>query len=59
MSDPKIHKDEKFVDWLRQSIRWAVRLLAVLMMMVIWWGVADVAYVLYERIMSHPYQLPA
>jgi uncharacterized membrane protein (DUF373 family) len=49
--------DDKLVAWLKQSIRWAVRALAVLMMLVIWWGVADVVYVLYERMRSHPYLL--
>lgn len=49
--------DNAFVGWLKQSIRWAVRALAVLMMLVIWWGVADVIYVLYERIKGHPYML--
>jgi uncharacterized membrane protein (DUF373 family) len=49
--------DEQIIAWLRGSIRWAVRLLAALMMAVIWWGVADVVYVLYERMMSHPYRL--
>jgi uncharacterized membrane protein (DUF373 family) len=47
--------DDRFIAWLRSSIHWAVRLLAVVMMLVIWWGVADVGYVLYERMMSHPY----
>lgn len=28
-----------------------------MMILVIWWGVADVAYVLYERISNHPYYL--
>ncbi len=54
---PFTHFDDAFVGWLKKSIRWAVRLLAVLMMLVIWWGVADVIYVLYERMMAHPYML--
>lgn len=49
--------DDHFIALLRHAIRWAVRLLAILMVLVIWWGVADVVYVLYERIMSHPYRL--
>jgi uncharacterized membrane protein (DUF373 family) len=49
--------DARFIAWLRRSIRWAVRLLAFLMMLVIWWGVADVIYVLVERMMTHPYML--
>ncbi|WP_426109761.1 phosphate-starvation-inducible PsiE family protein [Massilia sp. PWRC2] len=49
--------DEALIDWLKRSIRWAVRLLAVLMMLVIWWGVADVIDVLVERMSVHPYFL--
>lgn len=49
--------DDQFIALLRRAIRWAVRLLAILMVLVIWWGVADVVYVLYERVMSHPYRL--
>lgn len=54
---PVSNFDDNFVRWLKQSIRWAVRVLAVLMMLVIWWGVADVIYVLYERMMAHPFML--
>ena len=49
--------DDPLIRWLTISIRHAVRILAVLMVFVIWWGVADVVYVLYERISSHPYYL--
>jgi len=49
--------DDPFIRGLAKSIRYAVRILAVLMVLVIWWGVADVIYVLYERISTHPYYL--
>ena len=49
--------DDPLIRVLTISIRYAVRILAVLMVLVIWWGVADVVYVLYERISSHPYYL--
>lgn len=49
--------DEPLIRVLATSIRYAVRILAVLMVLVIWWGVADVAYVLYSRISAHPYYL--
>lgn len=49
--------DEALIGGLKRAIRWAVRLLAVLMMLVIWWGVADVIYVLVERMSVHPYFL--
>ncbi|MDP1757865.1 MAG: phosphate-starvation-inducible PsiE family protein [Thiobacillus sp.] len=49
--------DDPLIRGLAKSIRYAVRILAVLMVLVIWWGVADVVYVLYERISTHPYYL--
>lgn len=54
---PASHFDDILVQRLQQSIRWAVRALAVLMMLVIWWGVADVVYVLVERMRVNPYIL--
>ena len=41
--------DDPLIRMLAKSIRHAVRILAVMMVLVIWWGVADVAYVLFER----------
>jgi len=49
--------DDPLIRGLAKSIRYAVRILAVLMVLVIWWGVADVIYVLYARISTHPYYL--
>ena len=49
--------DDPLIRVLTMSIRYAVRILAVMMVLVIWWGVADVAYVLYERVSSHPFYL--
>jgi uncharacterized membrane protein (DUF373 family) len=42
---------------LHAVIHFAVRVLAVLMTMVILWGVADVVYVLYERVIAEPFLL--
>ncbi len=49
--------NEPFIRLLAGSIRYAVRILAVLMVLVIWWGVADVVYVLYSRVSTQPYYL--
>ncbi len=49
--------DDPLISLLARSIRYAVRILAVLMVLVIWWGIADVVYVLYKRVSSHPYYL--
>jgi uncharacterized membrane protein (DUF373 family) len=54
---PDAQFDARFIAWLKKSIRWAVRGLAVLMTLVIWWGVADVIHVLIERMAAHPYML--
>jgi uncharacterized membrane protein (DUF373 family) len=47
-------KDEAFVDFLRRIVDWAVRALAVLMVFVIVMGVADVVWVLYQRLTTPP-----
>ena len=49
--------EEELILWLRRGIRLAVRVLAILMLFVIWWGVADVIYVLFNRIAAHPHYL--
>ncbi|MYL85363.1 hypothetical protein GTA51_19920 [Desulfovibrio aerotolerans] len=49
--------DDPMMNILVKLIRYAVRILAILMVLVIWWGVADVVYVLYTRISAHPYYL--
>lgn len=46
--------EEPLVHWLHVLIRVCVRLLAVLMTLVIIWGVADVAWVIYQRVMTPP-----
>lgn len=42
---------------LHQIIRYAVRALAVLMVLVILWGIADVVWVLYKQLSAPPYLL--
>lgn len=43
-----------FLESLDKMIRVALRVLALLMTLVIFWGVADVAYILYHRLMKAP-----
>ncbi len=52
----KGHEDP-FIDFLHRIIRFAVKILAVLMVLVIIWGIGDVIYVLYQRINSPPFLL--
>ncbi len=45
---------DPLIQLLHRTIRGAVRILAVLMTLVIIWGIGDVLYVLYNRLMSPP-----
>ena len=47
------HSDP-FINLLHRIIRITVKVLAILMVLVIVWGVGDVIYVLYQRIMEPP-----
>jgi len=51
------HVDDAFVEWLKRIIRAAVRVLAVLMTLVIVWGVLDVMWVLYQKLTEPPVML--
>ena len=53
---PQEHPDP-FVRTLNQSIRIAVKVLAVLMVLVIFWSVIDVIYVIYEKLSAPPFLL--
>lgn len=46
--------EEPLIHWLLVVIRFCVRILAVLMTLVIMWSVADVAWVIYQRVMASP-----
>ena len=48
---------DPFFRMLHRVIRFAVRVLAVLMVAVILWSVADVVYIIYERLISPPLML--
>ena len=56
---PEGHRphDEPLIRALTKTIRMAVRALAILMTGVIVWGVFDVMYVLYERLIEPPFLL--
>ncbi len=53
---PTEHEDW-LISSLHKAIKIAVKLLAILMVFVIFWGVADVIYVLYNTLMDPPYML--
>ncbi len=49
--------EDPFIDFLHKIIRVAVKVLAVLMVAVIVWGIGDVVYVLYQRLVEPPFLL--
>lgn len=48
---------DPLIRFLHQIIRQAVRLLAILMVAVIMWGIADIFLVLYQRLSAPPFLL--
>ncbi len=53
---PSVHED-RLISYLHKVIRFAVKILAVLMVLVIIWGIGDVIHVLYTRLNQPPYLL--
>ncbi len=49
--------EDPFIGFLHKIIRVAVKVLAVLMVAVIVWGIGDVLYVLYQRLIAPPFLL--
>lgn len=50
---PTAHKDP-LVAFLNKTIKVAIKILAILMVLVIFWGIADVMLVLYEKLLRPP-----
>lgn len=50
---PDVH-DDPLIQFLHKTIRTAVKILAILMTLVIVWGVGDVLFVLHQRLMTPP-----
>ena len=50
---PKDH-EIPLVAWLNKAIKAAMSLLAILMVLVIFWGVIDVVFILYEKLLKPP-----
>jgi uncharacterized membrane protein (DUF373 family) len=55
-ANEKIEQDP-LIRFLNMVIRQAVRILAILMVLVILWGIGDVVYVLYKQLMAPPFML--
>ncbi|WP_290920787.1 phosphate-starvation-inducible PsiE family protein [Halodesulfovibrio sp.] len=50
-------KEDPLINLLEKNIRLAVKCLAILMTFVIIWGIFDVVWVLYQRILEPPFML--
>ncbi len=55
--DLHLEYEDRTIRYLHRIIRFAVRILAILMVMVIVWGIGDVIYVLYQRLTAPPFML--
>ena len=49
--------DDALIAFLHKAIKFSVRILAMIMVLVIFWGLADVVYVIYEQLMHPPFML--
>ena len=54
---PGKNSGDKVIGFLNRTIRHVAIVIAVIMVMVIIWGVADIVYVLYQRLMQPPFML--
>lgn len=55
--DLHLEHEDPTIRFLHRIIRIAVKILAVLMVLVIVWGIGDVIYVLYQRLTQAPFLL--
>jgi len=53
----RLEHEDSTIQFLHRVIRVAVKLLAILMVLVIVWGIGDVIYVLYQRVVEPPFLL--
>ncbi len=53
----QLEHEDPTIRFLHRIIRVAVKILAVLMVVVIVWGIGDVIYVLYQRLTEPPFML--
>lgn len=53
--DLHLEHEDRTIRFLHRIIRVAVKVLAILMVLVIVWGIGDVIYVLYQRLVEPPF----
>jgi uncharacterized membrane protein (DUF373 family) len=56
-SECRVRSEDRLICLLHGIIRFAVRLMAVLMVLIILWGIGDIIWVLYQRLQVEPYFL--
>lgn len=56
-SECVINNRDPLICFLHQIIRFAVRLMAILMVLIILWGIGDIVWVLYQKLRTPPYFL--
>lgn len=49
--------DDSLIQFLHKIIRQAIRLLSVLMVLIILWGIGDVIYTIYQKLNDPPFML--
>ena len=52
-----VEHEDSTIGFLHRIIRMAVKVLAVLMVLVILWGIGDVVYLLYQQVLAPPFLL--
>ena len=55
--DLHLEYEDQTIRFLHRIIRFAVRILAILMVLVIVWGIGDVLFVLFQRLTAPPFLL--
>lgn len=50
-------EDSKLIKTMGLVIQYVAKVIAVIMVFVIMWGVADILYILYQRLMAPPFML--
>lgn len=52
-----LNDPDPIIRWSHHAIRWAVKILAILMVVIIFFGIGDIFYVLYDRLTTEPMYL--
>lgn len=56
-SDCRVRSEDRMICFLHKVIQFAVRVMAVLMTLIILWGIGDIVWVLYQKLQAEPFFL--